>query len=69
MAAMAPLFNVELIKRQLLPVLIALGQDPVPNIRMNVAKTLYIMLPQIKGSGDLEVNYICFIQCIIFRIR
>jgi serine/threonine-protein phosphatase 2A regulatory subunit A len=54
MAAMAPLLTAELIKRLLLPVLVTLGQDQVPNIRMNVAKTLYIMHSQVKGSGELE---------------
>jgi hypothetical protein len=56
MAALAPLLNADLIKKLLLPVMVTLGQDPVPNIRMNVAKTLYIMQPHIKGSGDLEVS-------------
>lgn len=40
MAALAPVLNADIIKRMFLPVLATMAQDPVPNIRMNVAKTI-----------------------------
>ena len=58
MAALAPVMNADIIKRMFLPVLVTMAQDPVPNIRMNVAKTLQQMQPQIKHTGELEVSLI-----------
>jgi serine/threonine-protein phosphatase 2A regulatory subunit A len=40
MAAMAGTVPPEVVKRMFLPVLSTLAQDQVPNIRMNVAKTI-----------------------------
>lgn len=39
-ALLAPALNAETIKKMFVPVLVTLSKDPVPNIRMNVAKTL-----------------------------
>jgi len=44
----------EAIKKHFLPVLAALAQDPVPNIRMNVAKTISKVIPHSKGNFELE---------------
>eukprot|EP00347_Sterkiella_histriomuscorum_P020919 403335954 len=44
----------EAIKKLFLPVLATLGQDQVPNIRMNVAKCIQSILPQAKGNVELE---------------
>jgi hypothetical protein len=44
------------VKKLFLPVLLALCTDPVPNIRMNVAKTIGVILPHVKGTPDLEVS-------------
>jgi len=46
----------EAIKKHFLPVLAALAQDPVPNIRMNVAKTISKVIPHSKGNFELEVR-------------
>lgn len=54
MASMAGAVPPDLVKRIFLPVLVTLAQDQVPNIRMNVAKTIQAIQPSIKGSGDLE---------------
>ena len=45
MAALATAVPPDVIKRLFLPVLVTLQQDPVPNIRMNVAKAVQVMLP------------------------
>lgn len=42
------------VKKLFVPVLTALSQDPVANIRMNVGKTIQKILPHVKGSGELE---------------
>ena len=42
------------IKKLFLPVLATLSQDQVPNIRMNVAKSIHTILPCAKGSLELE---------------
>ena len=39
-AALAPVLNTEIIKKMFLPVMITMSKDVVPNIRMNVAKTI-----------------------------
>ena len=61
MAALSPVLSADVIKRMFLPVLITLSQDPVPNVRMNVAKTIQAMQTQIKGTGDLEVWLFMFL--------
>ena len=40
MSALAPVLNADAIKKMFLPVLATMAHDPVPNIRMNVAKAL-----------------------------
>lgn len=40
MATLAPVLNADVIKKMFLPVVVALSTDKIPNIRMNVAKTL-----------------------------
>ncbi len=45
MAALAPAVPADVAKRLFLPVIVTLQQDPVPNIRMNVAKAVQALLP------------------------
>lgn len=45
MSVLSPVLNADIIKKMFLPVIVTLAQDPVPNIRMNVAKTLQNMQP------------------------
>lgn len=40
MAALASVVNQETTKKMFLPVIVTLSQDKIPNIRMNVAKTI-----------------------------
>jgi hypothetical protein len=40
MAALSSVLPPDVIKKTFLPVLSSLASDPVPNIRMNVAKTI-----------------------------
>jgi serine/threonine-protein phosphatase 2A regulatory subunit A len=58
MAIMAPVISPDNIKKQFLPVLTQLSQDLIPNIRMNVAKTIMTIQPVIKGNADIEVNIV-----------
>ena len=46
----------ELIKKQLMPVLMTLQKDKVPNIRMNVAKVGGAFGGAAKGQPDVEVS-------------
>lgn len=46
----------EMIKKQLLPVLVTMSKDKVPNIRMNVAKTISAFAGATKGHADVEVS-------------
>jgi hypothetical protein len=35
-----------------------MSKDPVPNVRINVAKALKIVIPRIKDkSGEVRINY------------
>lgn len=54
MNALTTSLNPEVIRKLFLPALATLSKDAVPNIRMNVAKTIQNMYHQIHGSGDLE---------------
>jgi hypothetical protein len=45
------------------PILIPMAKDSVANVRMNVAKTLKIIIPLMKDAKSTEViNKICFIK-------
>ena len=57
MSAMAGAIPPDIVRRMFLPVMTTLAQDPVPNIRMNVAKTIQTLQPTIKGAGDLEERF------------
>ena len=54
MAILAGVLPIDVIRRMFLPVLVTLQQDPVPNIRMNVAKTINQIIPALKGAPDVE---------------
>lgn len=40
MATLTPVLPIDVVRRMFIPVIITLQQDPVPNIRMNVAKSI-----------------------------
>lgn len=40
----------EVITNTMLPLVLKLAQDPVPNIRFNVAKTLHSLIPLLDSS-------------------
>ena len=54
MATLAGVVQADVVRRMFLPVLVTLKGDIVPNIRMNVAKTIQTLLPFSKGTGDLD---------------
>ena len=39
-AVLAPVVNIDTIKRMFLPVLVSLSTDKIPNIKMNVCKSI-----------------------------
>jgi serine/threonine-protein phosphatase 2A regulatory subunit A len=53
-ASLASVLPPDVVRRMFLPVIVTLQQDPVPNIRMNVAKTIQQVQPNIKGNLDIE---------------
>lgn len=46
----------EALKEQLLPALVTLGKDPIPNIRFNVAKSLETLAPILKPKQISTIN-------------
>lgn len=56
MQHVACVLSADLIKKQLLPVLVTMSKDKVPNIRMNIAKTISAFAGVAKGHPDLEVS-------------
>jgi len=57
MATLIPVVNIDVVRKMFIPVIITLATDPVPNIRMNVAKTIQTMYPYIKQNGDVEEKF------------
>ena len=57
MATLATVLPPDVIRRMFVPVIITLQQDPVPNIRMNVAKSIQQMYPTIKNQLDIEDRF------------
>jgi hypothetical protein len=56
MSQLSQVIPADTVKKQFLPVLIALAQDPVPNIRMNVAKSIQSIHQYARGIPDLDVS-------------
>lgn len=56
----------EVIKKQFLPILVTMQKDPVPNIRMNIAKTISQISPQVKSNKEIIVSAVT--QFIRFRM-
>jgi len=46
--------SAEAINKHFLPVLSDLTKDPIPNIRLNVAKTIYTMRSSRRGNTALD---------------
>ena len=57
MATLATVLPPDVIRRMFVPVIITLQQDPVPNIRMNVAKSIQQMYPTSKNQLDIEDRF------------
>jgi len=49
-SGMAPVVGSDVINHSMLPLVIRMSQDSVPNIRFNVAKTLQTLLAHVDGS-------------------
>ena len=50
--ALSPVLTPEVVRDQLLPALIQLQSDPIPNIRFNVAKSLEVIIPLLKAADQ-----------------
>lgn len=66
---MAPILTPETLSKSIAPVLILLSKDTVPNVRMNAAKALKLVIPLLKDkSADvieiLEETSIIFHRCV-----
>jgi serine/threonine-protein phosphatase 2A regulatory subunit A len=49
---MAPSLNLPIIKETVLDSALALANDPIPNIRFNVAKCLEVLAGVLQGSAE-----------------
>jgi serine/threonine-protein phosphatase 2A regulatory subunit A len=47
---MAEALSVQVIREDVLPTVISLSNDPIPNIRFNVAKSLEALIPLLKNK-------------------
>lgn len=56
MAILADQMTPEVIKKQFLPVLVSMQKDPVPNIRMNIAKTIMQISQNVKSNKEIIVS-------------
>jgi len=54
---LTPVLNNEVIKQHFYPVLVNLSKDKVPNIRMNVAKTLSKVYTHVKTVPDINDKF------------
>jgi hypothetical protein len=54
--AMADTISSETVRRMIIPVIAAMHKDPVPNVRMNVAKAIASIMPQISHNKETMVN-------------
>jgi len=48
---LASIVGPEVINNTMLPLVIRMAQDPVPNIRFNVAKTLHSLIPHLDTTA------------------
>lgn len=51
-ATIAPALEPKLLNEKVLPIVLSLAEDPIPNIRFNVAKTIEALVPLLKQSND-----------------
>jgi hypothetical protein len=53
----------EALSKTITPILIPMSKDPVPNVRMNVAKALKIVTPLLKDGKDKSGEVRWFESC------
>lgn len=53
---MATSLTPEIIKEKVLPTVLELVDDPIPNVRFNVAKSLEVLVPILKQNSNAEVS-------------
>jgi serine/threonine-protein phosphatase 2A regulatory subunit A len=51
--SLAEFVSPDVIKKNFMPVLTKMQNDPVPNVRMNVAKTIAVMAPSVSAHKDV----------------
>lgn len=52
-SCLAELASPDVIRKNFLPVLTKMQNDPVPNVRMNVAKTIAVLTPRVSAHKDM----------------
>ena len=67
--AVADLIDGDTVGRELSSTLTSLGRDPVPNVRLNVARTVEKLLPKADASWvNARLIYLPFFTCSSFTI-
>lgn len=56
LSTMATSLTPEIIKEKVLPTVLELVDDPIPNVRFNVAKSLEVLVPILKQNSNAEVS-------------
>lgn len=54
---MAEALSIQVIREDVLPTVISLSNDPIPNIRFNVAKSLETLVPLLKNNESTSGLY------------
>lgn len=52
--------------QEVLPLVLRMATDPVPNIRFNVSKTLEKMAPRLEVGNMLLFGFPCFAAFVVF---
>ena len=56
LSTMAVSLTPDIIKEKVLPTVIELVDDPIPNVRFNVAKSLEVLVPILKQNSTAEIS-------------
>lgn len=66
---MAEALSVQVIREDVLPTVISLSNDPIPNIRFNVAKSLEALIPLLKNKQEANGLYETTVKPALEKLR
>lgn len=66
---MAETLSVQVIRDDVLPTVISLSDDPIPNIRFNVAKSLEALIPLLKNNAQAAGLYDTTVKPALEKLR